>query len=90
MLYGELAKLPRHTQDIVLILIFLENALRPEQDLAKQKRQQVLILIFLENALRQDVLMMHHEYLGSLNPYFFGKCSTAKTQIYELKTNTMS
>ena len=36
----------------VLILIFLENALRPIEDGKGYLKSQVLILIFLENALR--------------------------------------
>ena len=39
--------------------------------------QEVLILIFLENALRQLITLIGSVELVSLNPYFFGKCSTA-------------
>ena len=63
---------------IVLILIFLENALR--QELCEQiyRKQKVLILIFLENALRLYGNYFHIPVPSySLNPYFFGKCSTA-------------
>ena len=50
----------------------------------------VLILIFLENALRQ--LKSDTYILGcfSLNPYFFGKCSTAKNSIKFKKLRNMS
>ena len=37
----------------------------------------VLILIFLENALRLMQLMIFKKRKIRLNPYFFGKCSTA-------------
>ena len=38
----------------------------------------VLILIFLENALRQSQITDFVAKIEqSLNPYFFGKCSTA-------------
>ena len=37
----------------------------------------VLILIFLENALRLRMNMLTFDGELSLNPYFFGKCSTA-------------
>ena len=41
----------------------------------------VLILIFLENALRpQEQLGLTVKKPISLNPYFFGKCSTAVLQ----------
>ena len=49
----------------------------------------VLILIFLENALRQKTL----EFLNSivsLNPYFFGKCSTAATDMWYITLATTS
>ena len=64
---------------IVLILIFLENALRPKKEnITVFKIAIVLILIFLENALR---LIAKLDLIGlglaCLNPYFFGKCSTA-------------
>ena len=46
----------------------------------------VLILIFLENALR---LVLHFDYLiitkVGLNPYFFGKCSTAAAYSIHVK-----
>ena len=62
----------------VLILIFLENALRR---LYAQNIESgdfvVLILIFLENALRLRSKLTLTKLLFSLNPYFFGKCSTA-------------
>ena len=38
----------------------------------------VLILIFLENALRLRFIMRATTTYAGLNPYFFGKCSTAK------------
>ena len=38
----------------------------------------VLILIFLENALRHGVLPHRDGTQNGLNPYFFGKCSTAR------------
>ena len=62
----------------VLILIFLENALR--QGIVVQKYYiiyHVLILIFLENALRLFITVAQWKEYGCLNPYFFGKCSTA-------------
>ena len=38
----------------------------------------VLILIFLENALRREMFNLINSFKKRLNPYFFGKCSTAK------------
>ena len=39
---------------------------------------EVLILIFLENALRPEAAVCFWEVIAwGLNPYFFGKCSTA-------------
>ena len=62
----------------VLILIFLENALRhPSSWWSSARRKQVLILIFLENALRPRFRKTSIIWSDSLNPYFFGKCSTA-------------
>ena len=62
----------------VLILIFLENALRPIAPITVRfDQRQVLILIFLENALRRAPTGTGMECLSGLNPYFFGKCSTA-------------
>ena len=64
----------------VLILIFLENALRQILSLGLDDFNVVLILIFLENALRLKVgINLHYKY-KSLNPYFFGKCSTARAE----------
>ena len=62
----------------VLILIFLENALRLGQFIPVVFRERVLILIFLENALRRlHTYTLTKKQKLSLNPYFFGKCSTA-------------
>ena len=63
----------------VLILIFLENALRLDECCTQRtKTSIVLILIFLENALRPTTTYVVAAAIGhSLNPYFFGKCSTA-------------
>ena len=62
----------------VLILIFLENALRPIFLAAMPNISNlVLILIFLENALRRWELNKFVKSNFGLNPYFFGKCSTA-------------
>ena len=41
---------------------------------------KVLILIFLENALRRLKAGKISRILNGLNPYFFGKCSTAVPQ----------
>ena len=42
----------------------------------------VLILILLENALRLcGSALQIHNVMGCLNPYFVGKCSTAKINI---------
>ena len=64
----------------VLILIFLENALRQIYDEFMFFYKTVLILIFLENALRPSArrAKLISFALSSLNPYFFGKCSTAQ------------
>ena len=63
---------------IVLILIFLENALRHcFMLLGRSAYHKVLILIFLENALRPQEFVDNKPATISLNPYFFGKCSTA-------------
>ena len=45
----------------------------------KPRASQVLILIFLENALRlfYKTCFVSNDFSG-LNPYFFGKCSTAE------------
>ena len=67
----------------VLILIFLENALRHvKDDVYVAVVSLVLILIFLENALRQFNLSIFDGLKSSLNPYFFGKCSTAYALSY--------
>ena len=64
----------------VLILIFLENALRLNLMVSKTPVLiEVLILIFLENALRHPGFLTNEEKPISLNPYFFGKCSTANS-----------
>ena len=64
--------------DEVLILIFLENALRQIGGVYQAESvNDVLILIFLENALRLITVAQWKEYGCGLNPYFFGKCSTA-------------
>ena len=44
---------------------------------------KVLILIFLENALRQSNFDMEGLPRTGLNPYFFGKCSTAFLTVHE-------
>ena len=62
---------------VVLILIFLENALRPLVTLPLVRLLHVLILIFLENALRLKENDDVEDNYCRLNPYFFGKCSTA-------------
>ena len=66
----------------VLILIFLENALR--LDLLRDSNffNIVLILIFLENALRPLQGMVSTQSRRCLNPYFFGKCSTALGNLF--------
>ena len=51
-----LAQVLAYTLTVVLILIFLENALRLDVSLVDvQSTANVLILIFLENALRQTI-----------------------------------
>ena len=54
MLYGLTKKINKHRWVLkVLILIFLENALRLDGELISDDvKRKVLILIFLENALR--------------------------------------
>ena len=47
--------------------------------------KDVLILIFLENALRQCIANVTG-YKKSLNPYFFGKCSTASVELVNKKS----
>ena len=42
-----------------------------------EKVYKVLILIFLENALRRTYRGLKVRFVSGLNPYFFGKCSTA-------------
>ena len=61
----------------VLILIFLENALRRSEAKYVEFEIVVLILIFLENALRLADANGVRIHTAGLNPYFFGKCSTA-------------
>ena len=65
------------TSQNVLILIFLENALRLNDGYCYHSDTSVLILIFLENALRHNVTNLAWGWDYCLNPYFFGKCSTA-------------
>ena len=75
----------------VLILIFLENALRLY--LKKQIEAieiDVLILIFLENALRPYGYRDSWWNRSCLNPYFFGKCSTASKDTYIVSLNVPS
>ena len=80
MLYGRLRGVILKKDSGVLILIFLENALRQTITLfIPEENIEVLILIFLENALRHIKRLKRYEYTSSLNPYFFGKCSTAMT-----------
>ena len=56
----------------------MENALRPAKwGHRKQEVVFVLILIFLENALRPGAGLIDGVLVRGLNPYFFGKCSTA-------------
>ena len=51
----------------------------------------VLILIFLENALRQSLMMAIAIIVTlGLNPYFFGKCSTAPIEVQVLYNNITS
>ena len=78
MLYGQARVFFQAIHLIVLILIFLENALRHNGNYVKLVVEEcVLILIFLENALRRYGSYTDGELLNCLNPYFFGKCSTA-------------
>ena len=77
MLYGEFEYIALIGPDVVLILIFLENALRPNVDGKLMSGSKVLILIFLENALRLPPNVFTGSLVYGLNPYFFGKCSTA-------------
>ena len=61
----------------VLILIFLEYALRGSQRyIPVSNESSVLILIFLEYALRGMQVPDDKIYFKGLNPYFFGICST--------------
>ena len=65
-------------EEEVLILIFLENALRQVMKGKIELLVKVLILIFLENALRRSARRKQWSNGDQcLNPYFFGKCSTA-------------
>ena len=57
MLYGDVNALLQGLQTLVLILIFLENALRPEKATTVKVAK------------------------SGLNPYFFGKCSTANVDL---------
>ena len=63
-------------RQMVLILIFLEYALRVLNFLSKVYPGKVLILIFLEYALRVKKIKVMKTLLEGLNPYFFGICST--------------
>ena len=73
----------------VLILIFLENALRQNVFPIINQLKKVLILIFLENALRLANKKHPMDFITrSLNPYFFGKCSTAVNFIQPCKSKT--
>ena len=56
MLYGFYQTCFTTNDYTVLILIFLENALRQMEINGKTTRYRVLILIFLENALRLGLL----------------------------------
>ena len=56
----------------------MENALRRTYGVTYEIQPYVLILIFLENALRRNRQARHSTNTAQcLNPYFFGKCSTA-------------
>ena len=78
MLYGSNYKPLSVYCKSVLILIFLENALRLVFPIGITFVVIiVLILIFLENALRLPIEVQVLYNNISLNPYFFGKCSTA-------------
>ena len=60
MLYGEMGAHTKRSHWRVLILIFLENALRHYQMEKINIKTRVLILIFLENALRHDKSTTSH------------------------------
>ena len=79
MLYGAILTCLWNNVIQVLILIFLENALRHgNYHFVEVPSFRVLILIFLENALRlQSLDWLAMSMSPGLNPYFFGKCSTA-------------
>ena len=66
MLYGPIKVDITVRGDVVLILIFLENALRRRSLMERQLRMlTVLILIFLENALRQSLFFIKAQNLES-------------------------
>ena len=74
---------------LVLILIFLENALRQIKEILTGILTGVLILIFLENALRRRLSSVIANDEAGLNPYFFGKCSTAiEDKVFDLIEKT--
>ena len=59
MLYGDINRFVELVNKKVLILIFLENALRPSVAADEANTVDVvLILIFLENALRPFIKMV--------------------------------
>ena len=89
MLYGINKYKPLGAAQSVLILIFLENALRLFKIILISKLSSiVLILIFLENALRQSAnIDLGGKFSKGLNPYFFGKCSTAFEKVYKCTQN---
>ena len=63
----------------VLILIFLENALRPNRGASKSNILYSLNPYFFGKCSTAFVVFIYNDTLTGygLNPYFFGKCSTA-------------
>ena len=66
MLYGRFFDAEVVKSASVLILIFLENALRLRRLCARRRGRRVLILIFLENALRQSSIRVFCRFKGGV------------------------
>ena len=89
MLYGPIRCRYGIKQRTVLILIFLENALRPTETVSNVVEPRCLNPYFFGKCSTAPSLKKRKNVvLLSLNPYFFGKCSTAlkiKNQMSEKK-----
>ena len=82
MLYGMIRKYLIKAKLLVLILIFLENALRPSEKGANGVINYRLNPYFFGKCSTAAQVINQVTEVFRLNPYFFGKCSTATPQCY--------